>query len=477
MNKEKTFEYGDFQTPEKLVISIINYLISKNIQARTIIEPTCGIGMFIQHSIGNFTKLNKIIGIEIQKNYTEKIINREWFDNKLIDIKNANFFDIDWDELICNIPTPLLIIGNPPWITNTELSKNNSKNVPIKSNKDQLPGIKAITGDSNFDIAESIIITLIDRIHMREASIAVICKLSVARKVLIHCWKKSYNTTVAEIHEISAKHYFNASVDACILIIQFDTTSDTKVCQANVFSTAFFKISNTIIYENDILISNYYDYQRYKHLLSFDTKNKKIKWRSGIKHDLANIMELYQKEGRYYNKLNELVDIEETLIYPLLKSSDLNKGKSITKYVIVTQRTTGQDTNYIKFKYPKTWKYLNDHISLFNRRKSKIYKNKPRFAIFGVGPYSFNPWKIAISALHKDRDLNFIFLPYHDNKPVMLDDTCYFISFESEDQAKKVYQYLLSDEVKKIMNSMISWEDKRPIKTRILNLLDINDLI
>src|SRR5690606_33161421 len=119
-------------------------------------------------------------------------------------------------------------------------------------------------------------------------------------------------------------------------------------------------------------------------------------WRQGVKHDCTNIMELDYSEGFYFNKKNDKIDLEQDLIYRLLKSSDLNQEviSESRKFTIITQKKVGQDTSYIK-EYPKTYKYLIDNIKYFDARKSSIYKNKPNFSIFGIGDYSFQPYKIA----------------------------------------------------------------------------------
>jgi hypothetical protein len=52
----------------------------------------------------------------------------------------------------------VLIVGNPPWVTNAELSSLNSQNLPEKSNIKALQGMDAITGRSNFDIGEFVLL-------------------------------------------------------------------------------------------------------------------------------------------------------------------------------------------------------------------------------------------------------------------------------------------------------------------------------
>ena len=54
-----------------------------------------------------------------------------------------------------------LIVGNPPWVNNSTLSSLNSDNVPAKINFKGYKGMDAMTGSSNFDICEYIILQLI----------------------------------------------------------------------------------------------------------------------------------------------------------------------------------------------------------------------------------------------------------------------------------------------------------------------------
>jgi len=64
---------------------------------------------------------------------------------------------------------------------------------------------------------------------------------------------------------------------------------------------------------------------------------------------------------------------------------------------------------------PKTWEYLTKYSDLLDKRGSSIYKDKPRFSIFGVGDYTFGNWKIAIPALYKK--LEFSVIGPYQNKP------------------------------------------------------------
>jgi hypothetical protein len=209
-----------------------------------------------------------------------------------------------------------------------------------------------------------------------------------------------------------------------------------------------------------------------------------FEWRQGVKHDCSKIMELKKSNVGYINKKNEIVDIEDTLVYPLIKSSSIKSNilNNSERYVIVTQRKIKEDTSYIEKLVPKTWQYLKDNQECLDNRKSVIYKNCPEFSMFGVGDYSFSKYKVGVSGFYK----NPIFALLNSQEPMMMDDTCYFISFENYDDAYMAMLILNSDLVQEFIKSISFLDSKRPFTKKILqrinfeeclNILSLGDLI
>jgi hypothetical protein len=198
-------------------------------------------------------------------------------------------------------------------------------------------------------------------------------------------------------------------------------------------------------------------------------------WRQGLKHDCSAVMELDRdsEKNNYRNALNETFSIEDGLVYGLLKSSDIKDSviEKPRKYTIVTQRIIKQDTFYIKREYPMTYKYLYEHLRFFQKRKSSIYNNKPMFSIFGIGDYSFATYKIGVSGLYKQPHFALI-LP-DKGKPVMLDDTCYFIGFERIDYAVFALILLNSDKNRTFLQSITFPDAKRTLTKDLLMRIDL----
>ncbi len=168
--------------------------------------------------------------------------------------------------------------------------------------------------------------------------------------------------------------------------------------------------------------------------------------------------------------------MESEYLYPLLKSSDLfNEANSNPKRaVIVTQKLLGQNTHNLEQAAPQLWSYLIEHKNIFEQRKSSIYDNQPPFAIFGIGDYSFAPYKVGISGFHK-KPIFRVIGPVAD-RPVMLDDTCYFIPCHSPQEAA-FFASLLNDSLcLELINSMIFLDAKRPITKKLLQRVDLVSL-
>lgn len=472
-NLHKTkVEYGDFQTPLELAERVCQKLIELSINPDVILEPTCGVGNFIEAGSALFQSTKKIIGIEVNPKYLQEVRKKKKFiQDKRIEFYHEDFFKFDWSSLINNLDGYILALGNFPWVTNSKQGSIYGKNLPRKDNFQHHNGLNAITGKSNFDISEWMLIQVIQLLQGRDSCLAMLCKTSVARKLLSHLHSKNLNLAYCATYKIDAEKYFDATVEACLLFCKFDSSSKNYYC--NVFSSFDNSEYYQIGYRNNILIK---DVNSFENLSQLYDANSKIKWRSGIKHDCSSIMEFRKLGNAFINGMGEVVELEETYLFPLLKGSDVAQGRTETtdKYVLVTQRFIGEPTEFIRELAPKTWKYLESHASYLDNRKSKIYHHHPKYSIFGVGEYTFAPWKIAICGLYKK--LEFKLVGTIVDKPTIFDDTVYFLSFEDERVAYENFMLLTSTSAINFYSSLIFWDEKRPIKSSILNSLNLTTL-
>lgn len=464
---------GDFQTPQELankVVKTVKRII--NFSPDLVLEPSCGLGHFLKSSISLFENTKNFIGIEINREYAKsaetllknninfskvKLITGDFFEPKLLD----NFV----------IPNNTLIIGNPPWVTNSAMGELGGANLPDKINFKKLNGLDAITGKSNFDISEWMIYKYIELLKHPKGLIAVLCKTSVARKVLLNLWKNNSFKFSSQIYQINAMEEFGVSVDACLLII---LKQEAESFQCKIFETLDSINSFKTISYNSGILSNNFDNK--KIIPQIFRANKDYVWRSGIKHDCSKVMELIFDGESLKNGYGEIVEIESRYCFPLIKSSDLANDRvhKIRKMVIVTQVKPNEDTKQIMYNAPQTWGYLNKYKNQLNARKSSIYKGKSEFSIFGVGDYTFTEWKIAISSMYKR--LDFKLIGKLSGQTAVFDDTVNFIPCYSKDEAEFIITLLNSEITSDCLLSRIFWDNKRPITIEILNSINLYEI-
>ena len=468
-------EYGDFQTNIDLANKVAKHLAKRDISPEIIIEPTCGKGNFILASLSNFKAIKKVFGIEIYKPYVweTKFSILDFFlsnpdSNKPeITITHCSIFDFDFKNISKQFPAEkLLIIGNPPWVTNSKLGSLNSSNLPKKSNFKNQNGLDAMTGKGNFDIAEYITLMLLDAFQTHNGNLALLVKNSVVKNIVFDQKDKKYIVGEIEKYCIDSKKEFNVSVEASLVYCQLNSRPSFE---CNEFD--FYSLEKRLSFGwlNSKFVSNLADYNVTKEIDGVCP----FEWRQGIKHDCTAIMELERVNGHFVNNQSDEINIEEDLVYGFLKSSDLKNTviKSIRKYTIVTQTRVGQETAYIQHLYPETYAYLKKNISNFQTRKSSIYNGKPLFSIFGIGDYSFKPFKVAISGLYKTYHFTLV-LPQND-KPVMLDDTCYFIGFDKIEFAVYAIILLNYSKTEAFLKSITFSDAKRVFTKDLLMRLDL----
>ncbi len=204
-----------------------------------------------------------------------------------------------------------------------------------------------------------------------------------------------------------------------------------------------------------------------------------LTWRQGIKHDAAAVVEL-AAAGRshpYRNRLGQEVDVEPQPVYPLLKGTDLRKpvADRPRRALIVTQQRIGQPTQVLEQRAPKLWSYLQSHASRFAGRKSSIYRGQPPFAMFGVGPYSFAPFKVAVSGLY--RTPIFQAVGPIDGRPVMFDDTCYLLPCASAIEAAVLCALYHEPTTLELIRALSFADAKRPLTKGLLQRIDLSAIL
>lgn len=464
MKSASKVEFGDFQTPPSLADAVCTLLLRQGVTPSRIIEPTCGVGAFVGAAQRAYPDI-PIAAFELNPAYASTARNT-YTGARVV---TADFFTHDWDAELADDYDPL-ILGNPPWVTSAAVSVVQGANLPAKANIYGLRGLAAKTGKANFDIAEWMLLRLLQARRGHPATLAVLCKTATVRKVLRHAWRGHLSISAASLHLIDAPASFGAAVDACLFLARIGTVGP---CQAEVFpDLVATSPSHKIGLAGADLVADLDAYHRlraYEGLFPFQ-------WRSGLKHDCASVLELTRSsDGTLRNKSAEIVEVEDAALFPWCKSTELarNDGRPAHRLVL-PQTALAEPTEIHLENAPRALAYLRSHSDAFAARKSSIYKRGGPFAVFGVGAYTFSPWKVAVSALH--RPIKFSVVGPLEGRPVLFDDTCYYLSFAQEKEARIVASVLNSPISIQFINTLVFPGAKRSVTVELLQRLDFRAL-
>lgn len=477
--------YGDFQTPLPLASAICGLLARRGLRPATVIEPTCGTGSFLVAAAQAFPAA-ALWGQDIDPAHARTTRSALAGVGRRARVRVGDVFRTAWSDTLAREQAPVLVLGNPPWVTNAELTVLGVSNLPSKWNLKSLAGLAAKTGASNFDVSEWLLLRLLALGQGRDVTVAMLVKTTVARRVLSHAHAQGLALGDATLHRIDAHAAFGVAVDAGLFCFTTRDSSggstparatsgrDPAPIRCEVFADldATEPEAEVAVLEGR-LVADARAYARAAPVMG----RADPPWRSGIKHDCAKVMELRREGTRLRNGLGEPVDVEPALVHPLLKSSDLRGEDRPTPrcWLVLPQRCLGEDTTALERTAPRAWRYLLAHASALDARRSSIYRNQPRFAVFGLGEYSFAPWKVAISGLYK-RAVFTLVGPDAEGRPMLLDDTCYFLGFPDEASAVTACWLLRSEPAQAVMQALIFWDAKRPITKALLDHLDLRAL-
>ncbi|MFN2459647.1 MAG: class I SAM-dependent methyltransferase [Candidatus Velthaea sp.] len=410
-----------------------------------VLEPTCGSGAFLAAAADAFPETRELLGVEIQKARFASDLRRLRRADARIGVRFADAYRVDFAALPWRGDGLLAVVGNPPWVTAAALGRADAgAPQPPRTNPLGLEGLAARTGAANFDVAEFLTLKMLAELGSAPFAAALLLKESVARKVLAAAPALGVGFAWAEIVRIDARRWFGAAVDACALLLRTGPRSPAFVgvradfgCEAAVIAGA----------------------------AACAAPPSRAVWRQGIKHDAAAVFELRRDRDGWRNGYGAAVEVEGEYVFPLRKARAVHAGADEPTALIVPQQRLGAPTAPLRERAPKLHAYLHAHRARLAARKSSIYRSAPPFAVFGVGPYSFAPWKVAVAGLYAEPRFR-VYGPA-GGRPVVFGDTSYFVAFADEQSARSFAAGCESPGVMRALRERIV-RGKRPVTKRLL---------
>lgn len=463
-------QFGDFQTPAELA-----ELVWENLDptgADLIVEPTIGLGSF---AIAAPSEARKVpwIGWDLNPEYVE--IARSRFAECQIQggVEVKDVFDLKPDDLgASHVDKLVLVVGNPPWVTSAAQGAFDAPNLPRKWNRFGLNGLDAMTGKSNFDIAEAVILSVAAAlVGAKEVRFALLVKRSVALKIARdYIGRPGFDRF--RFTRIDSKRWFDVSVEAGLLELSVIANA-TKATSIDIFDDFGVSAPTTAgIASNGAFVGSLTVYESFSEVEA--SNGPHFDWRQGLKHDLTKVLELREGPEGLTNGLGETVDIEPDIVSPLYKSSDIAKDGPPRRFIPLYQRDLTGPLPDLALRWPKLAAYLDRHSESFRERRSSIYRGKPKFMLFGVGPYTLSPYKVVISGFYKEAHFRVVG-PGANGAPPVVDDTCYLLPFDDLKTAEETARYLNSDRVRSFLSSVADEKAKRPYTKALLTRIRVPD--
>lgn len=193
-------------------------------QPDLIVELSCGKGNFLAAALDHFTS-PRALGVEINPEYCRICCKRLAALPGQIKIAQADAFEFDFVAALGSSHN-VLVVGNPPWINSATLSVLGADNLPVKSNFKRRGGLQALTGDSNFELAESFCLRLLEAMTAGGGLLVFLCTTSTARCLFAELCRRQAALLSCEIREFDARQVFGIEAAACLFVAQLAAASD-----------------------------------------------------------------------------------------------------------------------------------------------------------------------------------------------------------------------------------------------------------
>jgi hypothetical protein len=464
---------GDFQTPAPLATAVCEVLTRKGIEPDVLVEPSCGEGQLVVAALKAFPTLQAAYCVELQAEHEAGFWRNvsPFVEHVKIEYIVADAFKYEFSNAAFS-GKKVLALGNPPWVTNTQQSRLGSTNVPRKSNVKHVRGIEAMTGKGNFDIAEALVTRVAGQLGSTEPWIGMICKTAVIKNLVRDAKLLGLHLSEMEMHGFDAGKAFGVATSGAFFVARNGRKDGTECTVHDLLDPRVSK--PPFGWHGGRFVS---DIPSYKEVAYIDGTCP-CTWRQGVKHDAVQVMLLGRNcDGTLANGLGEPVSVEPGVVFPMIKGSKLRDPVTSASdtFTIVTQTTLADDTAVLESTAPRAWQYLVEHAGVLDGRKSAIYKNRPRFCLFGVGEYSFKPFKVGIASFYKDPRFCLV-LPIN-GEPAMLDDTCYYLAFDDVKEAICIIAALNSPPARAFLEAISFRDGKRIYSKEILSRISLIPLL
>lgn len=456
----------------------------------TIFDPTMGQGnlliALIQYGVEKGFKPNelpilKLFGNEINTNYHKEAL--QFFQNEFNTDMSGNFSNRDILELP-SVPYDI-ILGNPPWQTFNDLPEAYKKKIKPYFEKYQLTGNKRnlLLGHSRIDIAALITKATIRDFLIPGGDAYFFMPLSLLLNDGAHEAFRNYTSEEApyapmEVFDFNKEDVFN-KIATRYGLVHFQRNRHPKfpIRYKILINRQWELFHATSLTSPSAALSIFKDADEFE-LNSFSKihLNKRNQPRQGLNTCGANKVFFFNECSQLDEEtylLNDAIKLPSAFVYPLLTAPNFRKEKAPKAWVLLPYSREGRPLTAKEISlWPQLDKYLMNFSDKLGSRKGTLIKNWINkgvwWALLGVGPYNFAPYKIVWEAYGRKKFSPRIFEgKWQANQALQA-----FIPCDSEKEAKNILQKLQNPVVEKIllshrMEGTMNWAQPGKIKKLI----------
>ncbi|WP_336328765.1 N-6 DNA methylase [Halovenus sp. HT40] len=518
VSREMRLALGEYYTPRGVAELAVDALESATIADASMLDPGCGSGVFLavcierkreamadrdpSEIVGTIT--DSVIGVDLNPVAvrTSKlsyllalapVLGSDGVQRVDLPVFCTDALGLSDEEPItvgeASPPQVDFLVGNPPWITWDRLSEDLKTRLRERYVDDLglLPheGASARLGHSNDDISIPFVWICIHRYLREGGQASFVMKRDLltgpAGSVLRRLRVGDRPLSVTRVHDFAGLRPFGEQVgaDAAIYTIRADAdpsfpveTTAWAVGDGDADFSTLATVGESLEraetalapLDGEVIGSAWIREDIERGALGATAHEI----RHGVKDDAEAVFSVDR------SRLDEL---EDRLVYPYIKSRHVVKyGLFGHELRLVPVRKANEDNeSLLQEQYPATYEYLNSHREQLAERSSSWLDDGPFYNIFGVGEYTWAPYKVvwcrlgfkphfAVVSTVEDPDLS--------EKLVVPGDHYMFIGTDDEREAHALCALLNSAVYQKSLQGIAS-EGKSSLSKAVVSELEL----
>ncbi len=419
-----TFSIGRVFTPLSWAVWLIEVsgAFRAWLDGATVLDPTCGQGAFLEAFVSLARRegisvapdaLARLHGIEIVEADKSRLLERmsACYNTELV-ANNITTADFITTEIQARYD---VIVGNPPWTNFTDLPDElKTKWAPAFISHQLVEDKrKVLLGSSRADVASLVLKKALDGVLTAAGRAAFFIPLSIffnsgANDLFRPFPGSRHGYRVVQLWDFGREPAFEGIATRYGAVL-FDRQGaqrwpvETDVLRDGIWTRSYSAAGDQRSgawrrYETPDT-----DEQRCRAIAISPSQ----KPRQGVNTCGANDVFIFERAGdKLRNGFGKEWELEEELLFPLMNAGSFGRPQRVPQRWILVPHDTGSgrplawDTIA---KYQRVASYLSRYREALIRRKGTLINAHIRrgywWALLGVGPYAFAPWKVAWEAL------------------------------------------------------------------------------